>query len=83
MTSPRDSGITVPADTIAGLAELLTAIDGFLHTAHGSISLAAYLRSRGAPFPEHDASNLTDWLSLTALAFRDLAADHDAHQEKQ
>jgi hypothetical protein len=49
MTSPRDSGITLPADTIAGVAELLTAIEGFLHTAHGSISLAACLRSQGAP----------------------------------
>ncbi len=84
MTSQRQrtTDITMPMDTVAGLAELLTAINGFLHTAHASVSLAAYLRSCGAPFPEHDASTLTDWLSLTAQTFRDLAG-HDGGQHPQ
>jgi hypothetical protein len=85
MTSQRQrtTGAAMPMDTVAGLAELLTVIDGFLHTAHASVSLAAYLRSRGAPFPEHDASTLTDWLSFTAQTFRDLAAGHDGGQHPQ
>jgi hypothetical protein len=78
MTSPRQrkTDVTLPAETAAGLAELLTTIDVFLHTGHASCSLADWLRSRGAPSPEHDASTLIDWLSFTALTFRDLAVQH-------
>ena len=80
MTVQRKTGITFPTETVVGLAELLTAIDGFLHTAHASVSLGAYLRSRGSQLPEEHASALTDWLSFTAQVFRDLAAGHQEEQ---
>jgi hypothetical protein len=84
MTSrSRRKPVTLPAETAAGLAELLSVIDQFLRSGCGSVSLAGWLRSRGAPSPEHDASTLTDWLSFTALAVRDLTAGHDGDQQPQ
>lgn len=80
MTGPRQgkTEVTLPAETVAGLVELLTATDEFLHTACASADLTGWLRSRGSPSPEHDASTLIDWLSVTALAFRNLTAGHDS-----
>lgn len=85
MTGPRQgkTEVALPAETVAGLAELLTVINEFLHTARASISLTGWLRSRGSPSPEHDASTLIDWLSVTALAFRNLTGGHDSGQHPQ
>ncbi len=86
MTSPRkhETDVTLSAPIAADLAALLTTIDEFLRSDCASGALAAFLASRGAQFPGHDASVLTDELSFTALSFRNrLAADDgaDHHQE--
>ena len=86
MTSPgrRKNAITLPAADAAELTALLTTIDEFLRSDCASGALAAFLASRGAQFPGHDASVLTDELSFTALSFRNRLAAGDGaghHQE--
>ena len=85
MTSPRrrKNAITLPAADAAGLTALLTTIDEFLRSDCASGALAAFLASRGAQFPGHHASVLTDELSFTALNFRNRLAGAGAghHQE--
>jgi hypothetical protein len=46
-------------------------------------SLEAFLASRGAQFPGHDASTLTDGLSFTALSFRTRLARHHDRDNRQ
>jgi len=79
----HETGVTVSAAATADLAVLLTTIDEFLRSDCASGALAAFLASRGAQFPGHDASILTDELSFTALSFRNRLAADDADPRQE
>ena len=86
MTSPRrrKNAIVLPIPQAAELTALLGTLDEFVRSnPRITAELAAFLASRGAPFPEFDASNTIDELSFTALGFRQLlAAGEDARPQE-
>ena len=59
MTSPRrrKAAITLSSTNAAGLAALLTTIDEFLRSDCAAGTLAAFLASRGAQFPDPPPSS--------------------------
>lgn len=82
---PTIGTITMPADEVAGLIDLLAELDEFLRHGHGIEALAAFYRNQGAdPGPRFTASCLVDQVGFTAVCLRaQLRAasdDQEAHQ---
>jgi hypothetical protein len=74
MTAEDDrTPVTLPAETVRGLAALLTELDEFLCSGPiVSDDLALFLASRGHAHPRFVASNMIDEVSFTATGLRQL-----------
>jgi hypothetical protein len=59
---------------LADLASTLTQVDEFLRSPAGHAALEDFYRARGNIAPGHDAGNLIDEVSFTALWLRGKAA---------